>query len=152
MTNGLPRHGHLAREFFDPESVGDDAVRQFTELPPIHQGAPMQYALLIYGPSRSAAAGRIDGPIAAVLARPNVTAWARLHAGETATTVRGTEDEPLLTDGPFIETKELLVGLIMIEADNLDDALGVARELEEARSIGGAIEVRPVREGAVRGA
>jgi hypothetical protein len=116
----------------------------------------MQYALLIYGPSSNEAPSpidrAIDGPIAAVLSRPNVTGWARLHEGETATTVRGTEAGLRLTDGPFVETKELLLGLIMVEADNLDDALAVAQELEEARTVGGAIEVRPVREGLLGGA
>jgi hypothetical protein len=112
----------------------------------------MQYALLIYGPSSSEPVAQIDGPIAAILVRPTVTGWVRLHAGETATTVRGTESGSLLTDGPFIETKELLLGLIMVEADNLDAALALAQELEEARTVGGAIEVRPVREGLLGGA
>ena len=57
----------------------------------------------------------------------------------------------LLTDGPFIESKEFLAGVIMIEAANLDEALAVAEELQETRTVG-AIEVRPVREWLFRGA
>jgi hypothetical protein len=112
----------------------------------------MQYALLIYGRQSTQQPARpIEGAIAAVLARPHVTGWARLHADESATTVRNGDGRTLLTDGPFIETKEFLAGLIMVEADNLDGALAVAQELQEART-GGAIEVRPVLEGLFRGA
>jgi hypothetical protein len=112
----------------------------------------MQYALLIYTrPSVEDATRPIDEAIAAVLARPNVTGWARLHADSSATTVRESDNQALLTDGPFIETKEYLAGLIMVEADNLDEALAVAQELK-ATMTGGAIEVRPVREALFHGA
>lgn len=113
----------------------------------------MQYALLAYGRTAAPreAAGPIDDAIAAVLARPYVTGWARLHADESATTLRNSEGRTLLTDGPFIDSKEYLAGVIVIEADNLDGALAVAQELQDARS-GGAIEVRPVIEGLFRGA
>jgi hypothetical protein len=112
----------------------------------------MQYALLAYGHQNTQDAARpIDNAIAAVLARPQVTGWARLHADESATTVRGGEGGTLLTDGPFIETKEYLAGVIVIEADNLDGALAVARELQETRT-GGAIEVRPIFEAQFRAA
>jgi hypothetical protein len=93
----------------------------------------------------------ITEPIADVLARPYVTGWARLHADESATTVRGDGERTLLTDGPFIESKEFLAGLIMVEADDLDGALAVAQELQGTRSLG-AIEVRPIREWSFRGA
>jgi hypothetical protein len=113
----------------------------------------MQYALLIHNSSDST--NRADSPIpdavAAVLARPAVICWARLHAEETATTLRGDEGQILLTDGPFVESKEYLAGLIMIEAENLDGALAIAQELQETRT-GGAIEVRPILDGRFRGA
>jgi hypothetical protein len=112
----------------------------------------MQYALLAYGRQNTRNDARpIESAIAAVLARPYVTGWARLHADESATTVRSGDGGALLTDGPFIETKEYLAGVIVIEADNLDGALAVARELQETRS-GGAIEVRPILEAQFRGA
>lgn len=113
----------------------------------------MQYALLAYGRPGTPreAADPIDDAIAAVLARPYVTGWARLHADESATTLRNSEGRTLLTDGPFIDSKEYLAGVIVVEADNLDGALAVAQELQDARS-GGAIEVRPVIEGLFRGA
>lgn len=113
----------------------------------------MQYALLAYGrpEARDDAAGSIPEAIAAVLARPNVTGWARLHADGSATTVRAGETGTLLTDGPFIDSKEYLAGIILIEAENLDEALAVAQELQDTR-IHGAIEVRPLIEAWFRGA
>jgi hypothetical protein len=112
----------------------------------------MQYALLAYGHQNTRDPARpVESAIAAVLARPYVTGWARLHADESATTVRSGDGGTLLTDGPFIETKEYLAGVIVIEADNLDGALAVARELQETRT-GGAIEVRPILEAQFRGA
>ena len=76
---------------------------------------------------------------------------ARLHADESATTVRNGGSGTLLTDGPFIETKEFLAGVIVVEAENLDAALAIAQELQETRS-GGAIEVRPILEAQFDGA
>jgi hypothetical protein len=112
----------------------------------------MQYALLAYGRQNTRDSERpIESAIAGVLARPYVTGWARLHADESATTVRNGDGGTLLTDGPFIETKEYLAGVIVIEADNLDGALAVARELQETRS-DGAIEVRPILEAQFHGA
>ncbi|HEX5287732.1 MAG TPA: YciI family protein [Streptosporangiaceae bacterium] len=110
----------------------------------------MQYALLAYGSQRTQA-GPVEGVIADVLARPCVTGWARLHADGSATTVRNGEGRTLLTDGPFIETKEYLAGVIVVEADNLDAALAIARELQDTRT-SGAIEVRPILEAQFDGA
>ncbi|WP_308466235.1 YciI family protein [Rathayibacter soli] len=111
----------------------------------------MQYALLAYGrQSSQETAHPIEDAIAAVLTRPEVTGWARLHADESATTVRHGTAGALLTDGPFIETKEFLAGVIFVDADDLDGALAIARALQEART-SGAIEVRPVRETLFRG-
>jgi hypothetical protein len=121
----------------------------------------MQYALLIYDTSdtpdtpdpAARPADGADGADAAraVLARPYVTGWARLHAAESARTIRASEGRMLLTDGPFIDSKEFLAGLILIEADNLDGALAVAQEMLGTRA-GRAIEVRAVRAGHPRGA
>ena len=47
-------------------------------------------------------------------------------------------------DGPYAETKEALLGFYVIDCDNLDHALSIARELAAANP-GGAYEVRPVR-------
>jgi hypothetical protein len=107
----------------------------------------MQYALLIYSTEESTPEERqvVEAGVAPVLARPYVTSWARLYAPQAATTVRQQQGETLLTDGPFVDTKEYLGGVIFIEVDNLDVALAVADELQALRS-SGAIEVRPVRD------
>ena len=73
--------------------------------------------------------------------------WARLHAEESATTLRNDDGRTLLTDGPFIDSKEYLAGLILIEADNLDGALAIAEEMLHETRPGTAIEVRPILDG-----
>jgi hypothetical protein len=114
----------------------------------------MRYALLAYVPAEDTdrATRPMPGPLAVLLDRPNVTGWARLHADESATTLRNDERRTLLTDGPFIDSKEYLAGLILIEAANLDEALAVAEELLQQTRPGTAIEVRPVLDGRFRGA
>jgi hypothetical protein len=89
---------------------------------------------------------RTNARIEEVLARPNVTGWLRLMDVESATTVRHDQGRTLLTDGPFVDSKDYLGGFILVEADSLDGALAVADELQEIRGCTGAIEIRPVRE------
>jgi hypothetical protein len=60
-----------------------------------------------------------------------------------ATTVRLRGGKRLVTDGPFAETREHVVGYYLIDARNLDDAIGIAGRIPSARF--GAVEVRPVR-------
>lgn len=76
---------------------------------------------------------------------PGVTSGLQLAPPETATTVRVKDDKPLITDGPFVETKEALGGYLFFEADDLDSALELAAKIPAAR-MGGAIEVRPIVE------
>ena len=111
----------------------------------------MRYALLAYSDvevrDRTPAEERrrINAGIAEVLARPNVTGWLRLQNVESATTLRYEQGKTLLTDGPFVDSKDFLGGFIIVEAENLDGALAVAGELQEVRGAG-AIEIRPVIE------
>jgi hypothetical protein len=114
----------------------------------------MQYALLTYAPPEDTdrAARPIPGALAALLDRPDITGWARLHAEESATTLRNDDGRILLTDGPFIDSKEYLAGLFLVEADNLDGALAIAGDLLAQTRPGTAIEVRPVLDGRFRGA
>lgn len=67
-----------------------------------------------------------------------------LHPVSTATSVRIREGKRLITDGPFAETREHLGGYYMIEAENLDEAIGVAARIPGARK--GTVEIRPVME------
>src|SRR5690242_12878945 len=64
-----------------------------------------------------------------------------LHPASTATVVRVDDGEVLTTDGPFAEAKEHVGGLWVIEASDLDAALGWARKAAEATTL--PIEVRP---------
>ena len=106
----------------------------------------MKYALLAYNAPTTVQRGPIKPGIAEVLARPSVTGWARLQSAESATTLSSPGGKTLLTDGPFIDSKEYLGGLIMVEAANLDEALAIATELQGLMAGGGAIEVRPILE------
>ncbi len=65
---------------------------------------------------------------------------------ETATTVRVENGQALTTDGPFVAVKEALGGYLFYEADDLDAAIELASRVPAAR-LGGAVEIRPVREG-----
>jgi hypothetical protein len=88
---------------------------------------------------------RMNAGVAELLERPNVTGWLRLKDVDSATTVHYERGRTLLTDGPFVDSKDFLGGFILVEADSLDGALAVASELSQW-STAGAIEVRPVRE------
>jgi hypothetical protein len=89
--------------------------------------------------------------IAEVLARPNVSGWLRLQDTESATTLRHEHGRTLLIDGPFVDSKDYLGGVIVVEAESLDGALAVADELQALRA-GGAIEIRPLNEEPLVGA
>jgi hypothetical protein len=67
---------------------------------------------------------------------------ARLLPTTAATTLRK-ENPPVVLDGPFAETKEQLLGFYIVDCNNLDEALDVARDLGAANP-GGAYEIRPV--------
>ena len=64
-----------------------------------------------------------------------------LEQATTATVVDGQGEEPMITDGPFLETKEYLGGFWIIEAPDLDVALKLAAEASKACR--GKVEVRP---------
>ena len=67
----------------------------------------------------------------------------RLLPTTSATTLHKNQDPPLVIDGPFAETKETLLGFYIIDVENLEAALDVARQLAAANP-GGAYEIRPV--------
>jgi hypothetical protein len=67
-----------------------------------------------------------------------------LHPTATATSVRMREGKRLVTDGPFAETREQLGGYFLIDAKNLDEAIGIAAQIPGARH--GTVEIRPVME------
>lgn len=68
----------------------------------------------------------------------------KLKSTSSATTVRARNGKPVITDGPFAETKEQLGGYHLIEAKDLDEALAIASRIPTLPA-GGTIEVRPVQ-------
>ena len=71
-------------------------------------------------------------------------AVAPLQPTLTATSIRHSEGKPIITDGPFAETREQLGGFFLVNAANLDEALDIAGKIPAGRW--GTVEVRPVLE------
>lgn len=67
-----------------------------------------------------------------------------LHPTTMATSVRVRDGKPIITDGPFAETREHLGGYFLIDAPNLDEAIRIAARIPGARK--GTVEIRPVLE------
>ena len=67
-----------------------------------------------------------------------------LHPTSTATSIRMREGRPLVTDGPFAETREQLGGYFLVDAKDLDDAIGIASAIPAAKW--GTVEIRPILE------
>jgi hypothetical protein len=69
----------------------------------------------------------------------------RLRPSATATTLRLSGGNRLLSDGPFAETKEQLGGFYLVEAKDLDEAVDLASKMPHLQD-GGAVEIRPIWE------
>ncbi len=67
-----------------------------------------------------------------------------LHPVATATSVQVRQGRRMVTDGPFAETREQLGGYYLIDAKDLDEAIGIAEQIPPAKF--GTIEIRPVME------
>jgi hypothetical protein len=108
----------------------------------------MRYLALIYGDEArwqglsEEERGREMDEYAALSGADVTIGGNELDSTETATTVRVRGDETLVTDGPFVESKETLGGYYVFECDSIDEACTWAAKIPAARH--GAIEVRPV--------
>ena len=112
----------------------------------------MQYLLMIY--ANEAEYAKLDAATGqkmfeeygaftqGIIQSGNFKAGDRLRPVSTATTVRVRDGKALTTDGPFAETREQLGGYYLIEAKDLDTALGIAARIPGAKT--GSIEVRPI--------
>lgn len=114
------------------------------------RGSVFQYAILIYDNEAAAAEAGPD-VVDAVFRRhaefaannaARVLGSQRLWPSHTATSVRRCHDEPVVTDGVFAETKEILGGFYLIEATDLDEALAIAKQVPAPW---GGVEIRPLR-------
>ena len=79
----------------------------------------------------------------AVSTAPGATPGQELDDPGTATTVRVQDGRALITDGPFVETKEQLAGYYVVDCADLDEAIAWAKKVP-AVLWGAAVEVRPV--------
>jgi hypothetical protein len=114
----------------------------------------MLYAMLCYN-DENAVFSWSQEEDDAVMARLNVVHEKIAKAGKmgpslrllpttAATTLVKNTDPPVVIDGPYAETKEALLGLYILDCDDLEEALGIARDLARANP-GGAYEIRPLR-------
>ena len=112
----------------------------------------MQYILLIYENEAEAKARneeeskRIFGEYMAFTGAIKQSGHMRggepLQPTGTATTVRVKGGKTVRTDGPFAETREQLGGFYIVEAKDLDEAVGIAARIPSAKT--GSVEVRPI--------
>ena len=114
----------------------------------------MQYLLMIYqneveyakleanADQKQKMTGEYQAFTQSIISSGNYKGGDRLQPTTTATTVRVRDGKIMTTDGPFAETREQLGGYYMIEAKNLDEAIGIAARIPSARL--GSIEVRPI--------
>jgi hypothetical protein len=111
----------------------------------------VKYMLLIYGDERALNDAereqcyRESTELAHQLhAAGQYLAASPLQPTSTATSVRVRNGKPLVTDGPFAETREQLGGYFLIDAKDVDEAVAVASRIPLARL--GTVEVRPIVE------
>ena len=108
----------------------------------------MQYALMVYAePGHVEALSDAEREAAraefsALAKDARIIDHVELQPAETATCVRVTGGRTLMTDGPFADTKEVLGGIVLVEAPDLDQAMLAARIASDR--VGGVVEVRPV--------
>jgi hypothetical protein len=111
----------------------------------------MQYVLLIYDdPAVWANVPPEDYPklyeeYGAIAQLPSTKGGAQLQPVDTARSVRVQDGAPIVSDGPFAETKEVLGGFYLIDAGSQAEAEEIAARIPSAR-MGGTVEVRPVVE------
>jgi hypothetical protein len=114
-------------------------------------GTRMQYMLLVYleeqalgDAEREQCYGESAQFTHELNAKGQYLAAAPLYPTSTATSVRVRDGKRLVTDGPFAETREQLGGYFLVDANDLDEAIGIAGRIPGARF--GTVEVRPVIE------
>ena len=107
----------------------------------------MKYLCLVYSEEKALEAMTDDDCMeydAAIRESGHCVSSEALQPVHTATTVRVRAGKVTITDGPFAETKEQLAGFYLIDAKDLDEAIGIASKIPPAQV--GCIEVRPIRE------
>jgi hypothetical protein len=85
--------------------------------------------------------GAITGKLAAA---GKLGPCARLVPTTEAKVLRKGKDGPVVTDGPFAETKEHLLGFYLIDCKDIDEAVEIAKDLQKANMGPSAYDIRPV--------
>ena len=112
----------------------------------IHQGdTPTPFDQKAWGRLSTEEQQQIYADYQALNQTPGVTPGLGMQPPELATTVRVQDGKTLTTDGPFVSVKEALGGWLVFEADDLDSAIELAARIPAA-SMGGGVEIRPVKE------
>ena len=111
----------------------------------------MKYMLLIYGDEnawtaeeREACYGESIALTQELHAQGRFLGASPLESVTTATSIRVRNGKPLVTDGPFAETREQLGGYYLIDVRDLNEAINVAAKIPGARK--GTVEIRPIHE------
>jgi hypothetical protein len=92
--------------------------------------------------SRAAEVPRWNAVFERMQERGQLRAGVELDGPETARTIRVVDGEPVVTDGPYAETKEVVGGLVVVECDDLDETIELAAAIPLASR--GSVEIRPV--------
>ena len=112
----------------------------------------MKYALLLYDdPASWESVGddemrELYEEYAAVSNEDDTYGGAELHPPQTAKTLRMRGGDLLVTDGPFAETKEVISGIYLVDADSEARAIELASRIPTLSRMGGVIEVRRIVE------
>jgi hypothetical protein len=84
--------------------------------------------------------GKVGAWIMEQAAAGRVSGGSELRGGDSATTIRFDDGKPIVMDGPFMESREVLGGFVLLEADDLDAAIAIAKTFPLADH---AVEIRP---------
>jgi hypothetical protein len=114
----------------------------------------MLYAIICYNDEKLVSAWskaeddavmeRLGAVIGKVAAAGKLGPVARLQPTTKAKVLRKGKDGPIVTDGPFAETKEHLLGFYLIDCKDIDEAVAIAKDLQAANMGPSAYDIRPV--------
>jgi hypothetical protein len=114
----------------------------------------MLYAIICYNDDKlvsswskvedDAVMQRLGGVIGKVAAAGKLGPVARLQSTTQAKVLRKGSNGPVVTDGPFAETKEHLLGFYLVDCKNIDEAVEIAKDLQAANAGPSAYDIRPV--------
>jgi hypothetical protein len=114
----------------------------------------MLYAIICYNDEKlvsgwskaedDAVMARLGAVIGKVAAAGKLGPVARLESTKQAKVLRKSKDGPVVTDGPFAETKEHLLGFYLVECKDIDEAVEIAKDLQQANGGPSAYDIRPV--------